>query len=562
MAAARRSYRIQIRSQTFQTVPNLLFMRIIARILCRFVLIAGITAAALAATVTPTIAGSTTQIDLEYLSGIPDPGAPGKGRVLYERNRLMRPDRDIPPSRTAEEEIILNFEPEMSPEYKDVSVVTAEPLARKSYLIPALEAAGFVLALNGVARLVDPNAESGTGKKTYNSDFSTFWDNLTHASWHVDKDGYSTNQLRHPYQGAIFQGFARSAGLGFWESMGYTFLGSVLWETAGETEKPSVNDQVATGIGGNFLGEPLFRMASLLLESEGPGLRRELGAAFLSPPTGFNRLVFGDRFKAVFPGNNPAIFGRVDLGANIIAYRSGPHTGGPQEYGATVGFLMEYGLPGKAGYHYTRPFDYFSFEMSLATNYSSSFGLLCTRGLLFGREYGTRNTINGIWGVYGIYDYIATDPARVSSTAVSIGTTAQWRLSPGVTLQGTALCGIGYGAGGNVTGLSERNYHYGGIAQSLLDLRLILGDHAMIDLRGRQYYISDVAASEPHGSEDILRFGLGFTLRVADRHAIGLRYQYANRNSHYPGIEGPDQKMEMLSILYSFLGDAGFGAVP
>ena len=33
---------------------------------------------------------------------------------------------------------------------------------------------------------------------------------------------------------------------------------------------PSVNDLIASGIGGSFFGEPLFRMASLLLEnSEG-----------------------------------------------------------------------------------------------------------------------------------------------------------------------------------------------------------------------------------------------------------------------------------------------------
>ena len=51
-------------------------------------------------------------------------------------------------------------------------------------------------------------------------------------------------------------------------------------------------------------------MASLLLETdEGrPGFFRELAAAVISPPTGFNRLVFGNRFDAVFPSNQPATF--------------------------------------------------------------------------------------------------------------------------------------------------------------------------------------------------------------------------------------------------------------
>ncbi|MCK9389946.1 MAG: DUF3943 domain-containing protein [Syntrophales bacterium] len=43
------------------------------------------------------------------------------------------------------------------------------------------------------------------------------------------------NQLLHPYQGSIYYGLARSAGLSFWESSAYTFAGSFLWETAGET---------------------------------------------------------------------------------------------------------------------------------------------------------------------------------------------------------------------------------------------------------------------------------------------------------------------------------------
>jgi glucose-6-phosphate isomerase len=59
--------------------------------------------------------------------------------------------------------------------------------------------------------------------------------------------------------------FARSSGLSYWQSLLYSIGGSELWETAGETGPPSFNDHVASGIGGSFLGESLFRMASLLL---------------------------------------------------------------------------------------------------------------------------------------------------------------------------------------------------------------------------------------------------------------------------------------------------------
>ena len=86
-----------------------------------------------------------------------------------------------------------------------------------------------------------------------------------HSSWGTDRDPFNVNQLGHPYQGAMYHGFARSAGLGYWESAGYAFAGSVVWEIAGEATKPSRNDQVASGIGGTFLGEALFRMSNLVL---------------------------------------------------------------------------------------------------------------------------------------------------------------------------------------------------------------------------------------------------------------------------------------------------------
>ena len=70
--------------------------------------------------------------------------------------------------------------------------------------------------------------------------------------WVVDDDPFQINQFGHPYQGAMYHGIARSNGLGYWSSVGYTFAGSALWEIAGETTPPSVNDQIASGIAGSF----------------------------------------------------------------------------------------------------------------------------------------------------------------------------------------------------------------------------------------------------------------------------------------------------------------------
>jgi hypothetical protein len=91
-------------------------------------------------------------------------------------------------------------------------------------------------------------------------------------------------------------------------------------------------------------------MASLLLEdSEGkPSFLRELGAAVIAPPLGFNRLVFGNKFDAVFPSHRPAIFMRLQAGGTISS--SSRNVSADVEEGGAVGdFTFSYGLPGKPG---------------------------------------------------------------------------------------------------------------------------------------------------------------------------------------------------------------------
>jgi hypothetical protein len=434
-------------------------------------------------------------------------------------------------------------------------VLSWETRAGRSYAIPALEVAGFIFTLNQFnRRFIDP--------EVYGTNYSTFRTNVTRAQV-IDTDPFAVNQILHPYQGSIYYGSARSAGLTYWESLGFTLAGSMLWETAGETGPASINDHVATGIGGTFLGEALFRMAGLVLEkgSGTPRFERELGAALISPPTGFNRLVFGNRFDAVFPSRKPATFVRVRVGASLTVRR------GDQGVSTTVNrkeltgdVSLDYGLPGKPGYGYTRPFDYFHFEL---TTVDSSYAVenTMTRGLLLGTKYALGDAYRGIWGLYGSYDYISPQVFRVSTTALSLGTTAQWWLSRAVALQGTALGGIGFGAAGTIAGAGERDYHYGTTPQGLLALRLILGDVAMLDFTGRGYYVSGTGSPETQGWERIARGNASVTVRVHGRHAIGLQYVTSQRDAHYPGLLDRHQTVGTVSLAYNYLGDTHFGAV-
>ena len=445
----------------------------------------------------------------------------------------------------------------------------------KSYLVPAIEIPAFELLLNRYDHYaVDP--------QVYASPISNFQTN-THRKWVVDNDAFATNQFLHPYQGAFYQGLARSSGLNFWESSAYVFAGSLVWETSGENTRPSINDQVASGISGNFLGEPLFRMASLLLETDSrgePRLWRRVAAAVISPSMGVNRLMFGTRFDGVFRSNDPAVFTRVDLGAsvstdftsnvNVNADPSAPPTA--QVYkrqSASALFTMSYGLPGKADYSYERPFDYFNFELAADTN--NGIEAVFSRGLLFGADYEAGPNYRGIWGLYGSYEYVAPQVFRVSTTAASLGTTNQWWISHHVALQSTVLAGGGYGGGGVLHGSGvttagplgdgQRDYHYGLTPQALINARLLLGDRVSLDTTARIFYISKVAATESTGTEDIERIDSSMTIRIFHLHGITLRYSESIRNGRYATLPTSHQRLNTVSIGYTLLGQARLGTV-
>ncbi|HRI37590.1 MAG TPA: DUF3943 domain-containing protein [Nitrospira sp.] len=424
----------------------------------------------------------------------------------------------------------------------------------RSYILPATEVLAYLFLLNQFDRhFTEPTSD-------YRTNGDTIKQHLTDSKWVLDNDQFSINQFLHPYGGSVYYGLARSAGLSFWESFLYSSAGSFLWEIAGETTSPSINDMIATPIGGTFLGEPLFRMASLLLETADgkPGFWHELGAAVLSPPTGFNRLVFGHRFDTVFPSRHPATFLRLQVGG-ILSSTSHNVPSGVREYGAIGDFTFTYGLPGKKGYRYERPFDYFDLHVTGVT--TNTLESLNTRGLLLGTSFTHAESTRGVWGLFGSYDYISPQIFRTSTVALSLGTVWQSWLSQSIALQGALLSGIGYGAAGNVQRREERDYHYGTTGQGLLALRLIFGDRALIDFTGREYYVSGLMSPEPRGQENMLRGEASLTIRVIGSHGLALRYAISHRDAHYPTVTFRNQTIDTISLMYVFLGQSGLGAV-
>jgi uncharacterized protein DUF3943 len=429
--------------------------------------------------------------------------------------------------------------------------LTSEP--RKNYTLPALEILGFDLLVNRTNNLLGSSAD-------YKVTLPSIRRNLTSA-WVVDNDPFKVNQFMHPYQGSMYHGFARSTGHDYWTSMGYTFAGSLAWEIAGENTPPARNDQVSSGIAGSFLGEPLFRMANLMLErGRMSPLWREISAAAIQPSLGFNRLVFGDRFGGIFPSNDPAYYGRLMVGASGLT-KSDPGTSTRNRHGEVLAdFSMDYGLPGKPGYVYRRPFDYFSFQVTGSS--ANVIENVMSRGLLLGRDYEAGPNYRGVWGLYGVYDYLAPQFYHLSSTALAVGTTGQWWLSKSNALQGTAMAGIGYAAASTLrrSDPGDRDYHYGLAPQAMLALRWIYGDRAALDVAAREYYVSR-AGSNRAGYDNIVRTDASLTWRIRGEHGVALKYLFNRRDASNTDLGRRTQSRGTLGLYYVLLGQERFGAV-
>ena len=90
---------------------------------------------------------------------------------------------------------------------------------------------------------------------------------------------------------------------------------------------------------------------------------------------------------------------------------------------------------------------------------------------------------------------------------------------------------------------------------------MIFSDRAALDAAARGYYISRLGATESTGSETIERVDLALTVRVYKMHGIILRYLVSNRDGRYSGEPDSHQRVAILNVGYTLIGEEDFGAV-
>jgi hypothetical protein len=430
-----------------------------------------------------------------------------------------------------------------------------EVKARKNFLLPMVEIVVMDTGINLVNRQLP---EAHYHKVTW----ASIRRNLR-SKWVVEDDPFEVNQFLHPYQGAMYHGIARSSGMNYWQSVVYTFAGSALWEIAGEVTRPSGNDQMASGIGGSFFGEPLFRLSEALWHGmhgtrESSGFWRGLGATVLSPPNGINHLVFGNRYHASSTANLGATDVRLQLGATGLLSTTAREEAPLKLNSGLFGVSIDYGLPGRAEYAHEHPFDYFSMEATVSGARGAE--NVAARGLIEAKDYNA-DRVAGVWGLYGHYDYLASEAFRFSTTAMSLGTSTQFWLSESTALQTTVLGGIGYSGAQTVRGKEERDYHYGFGPLGLVAAKLIAGRRLSLDGSAREYYVTSVGGFSTGGHDRVRRADASLALRLFGRHAVSVTYRLARRQAFVPGGPAVTQRSETVGVFYNILGSGGFGAI-
>jgi hypothetical protein len=229
-----------------------------------------------------------------------------------------------------------------------------------------------------------------------------------------DNDNFDTNLFWHPYTGGLYFNAARANGLTFWQSVPFAVGGSYLWEMLGETQPPSLNDIIATPIGGIALGEMTHRVAQCVLDDSRRGWQRfgrELLAGIISPMDLLNRLLNGDARHHrprlydddTWRPPSPLLLNLAVMNRYIVDMDENR-----DNFNLALSAGVVYGEPFTEDLR--TPYDFFTARMtaSIAGN-QPLVSAVSIIGLIWGKEWKHKES-NWLVGIFQHYDYYNSNP--------------------------------------------------------------------------------------------------------------------------------------------------------
>lgn len=327
--------------------------------------------------------------------------------------------------------------------------------------------------------------------------FNTMKHNLI-SGFEWDNDQMSTNLFAHPYHGNLYFNSARSNGYNFWQSGLFALGGSAMWELFMENEVPSINDIIATPIGGIAVGEIFYRASDLVLDDRSMGwarFGREFAGFLINPSRGITRITTGDAWRVRSTSGKqfgmPLVNLSISSGIRAIELQGDIFDEG---MGWATDIALEYG--DKFADDHAKPYDYFNFRANLNIHTAQPvIGQLNIIGRLWGDSYETKKHFFN-YGVYQHFDYYDSDTISDLSDKVpyKLGVPAS------------------FGIGGYHKRKSDIKLSFDSYAHlNLLLLSASLSDHYVVD--NRDYNLG---------------FGFGWKcgLNTAYKDRIGLSFKY------------------------------------
>ncbi|WP_164126125.1 DUF3943 domain-containing protein [Sphingobacterium luzhongxinii] len=373
--------------------------------------------------------------------------------------------------------------------------------------------------------------------------FKNFIDHQRFSAWDWDDNQFTTNQIDHPYHGQIYFNAFRSNGYNFYQSSIATLAGSYIWETAGETQSPSINDLVNTTFGGIILGEMTHRVSRNILARSRNGnnvIGNEIVALLVNPVNSLNRLLdgkWGKRVDDYYTVDSSVISAEIDAGFRRFDAKEGDFLSkGKDSFYTRLRFKYSNG-----DHNYKRPFDQFSVNLEAGNGDSTFINAINVHALLYGAKFFKSKKGEHYGSLNAHYDVYNNDAFFYGAQSLNYNWLSEFtyksqnKLNLSMGVGAVLLAAVPdpyllYGA--------SRNYNYGSGASYRFrgDLSVLNRLLFTADYNGGVFYT--ISGTPSHY---ILHAGtVEASLRVFKRWSINLRSGYFSLEGKFRDEKYPD----------------------
>ena len=225
--------------------------------------------------------------------------------------------------------------------------------------------------------------------------------------------------------------------MSFWESAPYALGGSLMWEIVAENEPPSINDLIATTVGGIALGEFTYRMSSLVLDDSKKGFPRfisELLGTVISPIRGLNRMLNGDMWKVKHTSYKYHDYEKIPVrmyissGNRYLASHAQLFKG---EHNPYLKMQTIYGNP--FNQETKQPYDYMTASITLGMSPNQPFiSHINLMGRLWSTMLTNRSQSDMMFGIFQHFNYYDSEEVKDGSGIIPYKISEAASVGPGI----------------------------------------------------------------------------------------------------------------------------------